>query len=83
MQYIVRDTTKIIYFIAFIAFTLHVMKSNSVQVFLGHPVYYSKVDLHFATCGVIDYTAHILKCVQCNEIVPYNEDLNSCKNHIM
>jgi hypothetical protein len=52
------------------------MKSNSVQFFGGHLVF--KVDLHFATCGAIDILRplSVLKCVQSNEIVPYNEDLN-------
>jgi hypothetical protein len=53
--------------------------------FGGHPLF--NVDLHFATCGAIDILRllSILKCVQTNEIVPYNEDLNSysCMNHIM
>jgi hypothetical protein len=57
--------------IAFIAFTLHEIKP-SVQFFWD--IRYIKIDLHFATCGAIDILRplSVLKCVQSNEIVPYN-----------
>jgi hypothetical protein len=46
---------------------------------------YFEVDLHFATCEANDILRplYVLKCVQSNAIVPYNEDVNICKNHIM
>jgi hypothetical protein len=60
------------------------MKSNSVQFLGGHPVF--KVDLHFAINLWADRhfaTAFRFEMCAVNEIVPYKEDLNICKNYIM